>query len=195
MEAITRDVNALLSCSSPEVLRPNNWATMFVIALPHFLYAFIWFQPKVWMKLFPKNPVDAFATAGLVGKILQFGTVLLWFSSIRSTGVCLDASAISLLQFLACLVLVGYGQSLNVGIFQAIGHDGVYYGFKLGKKIPWVTGWPFDTVSHPQYVGSVLSIWGMLALVWGQAPAAPLLTLAAYWTCVYIVTAVQEQYM
>lgn len=127
--------------------------------------------------------------------MLQFSAVLLWFSSIRSTGLCLDKSAISLVQFLACLLLVAYGQSLNIGIFQAIGHDGVYYGFKLGKKIPWVTGWPFDTVAHPQYVGSVLTVWGMLALVWGQAPAVQLLTVAIFWTCVYVCTAVQEQYL
>lgn len=98
------------------------------------------------------------------------------------------------MQFLAFLLLVGYGQSLNVGIFQAIGHDGVYYGFKLGKKIPWVTGWPFDTVSHPQYVGSVLSIWGILALVWGQAPGAALAAVAVFWTGIYIITALHEQY-
>eukprot|EP00878_Enallax_costatus_P008331 GHUV01008709.1.p2 GENE.GHUV01008709.1~~GHUV01008709.1.p2 ORF type:complete len:196 (+),score=8.20 GHUV01008709.1:519-1106(+) len=194
MDAIVGDVNALLTCGSPTLLRPSSWVTMPMIALPHFLYAFIWFKPKAWMRMFPKNPVDAFATAGLVGKVLQFTTVLLWFSSLHSSGLCLDKSQITLVQFLAFLLLVGYGQSLNVGIFQAIGHDGVYYGFKLGKQIPWVTGWPFDTVSHPQYVGSVLSIWGMLALVWGQAPAAPLATLAVYWTSIYIITAVQEQY-
>lgn len=120
--------------------------------------------------------------------------MLLWFSSIRAAGLCLDLSAISLLQWLAFLLLVCYGQSLNLGIFQAIGHDGVYYGFKLGRKIPWVTGWPFDAVSHPQYVGSVLTIWGLTALVWGQTANAALVTVAGFWTLVYVVTAVQEQY-
>ncbi len=37
-------------------------------------------------------------------------------------------------------------QWLNVGIFQAIGHAGVYYGFKLGHTIPWVDGFPFNVV-------------------------------------------------
>lgn len=126
--------------------------------------------------------------------VIQFAAVLLWFSSIREEGLCLDVSSISLLQFLVFLVLVCYGQSLNVGIFKAIGHDGVYYGFKLGRKIPWVSGWPFDTVSHPQYVGSVLTIWGLVALVWGQAPGTPLLAVAGFWTLVYVATAIQEQY-
>ncbi|WIA15070.1 hypothetical protein OEZ85_001768 [Tetradesmus obliquus] len=165
--------------------------------------------------MFPRNPVDAFATAGLIGKLLQFSVILLWFASLRRSGLCLDLAAISLpqwlaflllacygqslnvgiFQWLAFLLLACYGQSLNVGIFQAIGHDGVYYGFKLGKVIPWVNGWPFDSVSHPQYVGSVLTVWGLVALVWGQAPAAALGIMAGFWTLVYVVTAVQEQYL
>jgi len=127
--------------------------------------------------------------------VIQATAVLLWFSSIREQGLCLDLGSIALWQWLAFLVLVCYGQSLNVGIFRAIGHDGVYYGFKLGRKIPWVTGWPFDTVSHPQYVGSVLTIWGLVALVWGQAPSTPLLAVSGFWTMVYAATAVQEQFL
>lgn len=68
MDDIVSDVNALLACGSPKLLRPSPWVTMLMIALPHFLYAFIWFRPKAWMSLFRKNPVDAFATAGLIGK-------------------------------------------------------------------------------------------------------------------------------
>jgi protein-S-isoprenylcysteine O-methyltransferase Ste14 len=60
-------------------------------------------------------------------------------------------------------------QWLNLGIFHAIGHAGVYYGFKLGHTIPWVDGFPFNVVSHPQYVGSVATLLGMAALVSGLA--------------------------
>ncbi len=56
-------------------------------------------------------------------------------------------------------------QWLNVGIFKAIGHAGVYYGFKLGHTVPWVSGFPFNVVSHPQYVGSVATVLGGAALV------------------------------
>jgi protein-S-isoprenylcysteine O-methyltransferase Ste14 len=50
-------------------------------------------------------------------------------------------------------------------------------------------------VPHPQYFGSVLTIWGMVALVWSQAPQAALVIMAGFWTLVYVVTALQEQYM
>lgn len=56
-------------------------------------------------------------------------------------------------------------QWLNVGIFNAIGHAGVYYGFKLGHTVPWVSGFPFNVVAHPQYVGSVATVLGGAALV------------------------------
>jgi hypothetical protein len=27
---------------------------------------------------------------------------------------------------------------------------GVYYGIKLGRKVPWATGFPFSVAPHPQ---------------------------------------------
>ena len=83
-------------------------------------------------------------------------------------------------------------QVLNVGIYNAIGADGVYYGFKLGKSVPWVTGFPFNITSHPQYIGSVLTVWGSFCLTLSQHPPG-LLLLTAYWTCLYAITLVQEQ--
>jgi hypothetical protein len=126
--------------------------------------------------------------------VVQFTVVALWVACARQSGLCLDLRAVGLAQWLAALLLFGYGQSLNAGIFRAIGHAGVYYGFKLGHTIPWVKGWPFDTVAHPQYVGSVLSVWALAALLWGQAPGGGLLVLAAYWTGLYVVTGLQEEY-
>ena len=52
------------------------------------------------------------------------------------------------------------GQFLSMSVFRAIGNDGVFYGTRLGKVIPWYTGFPYDTVPHAQYVGAVLTFWG-----------------------------------
>ena len=47
--------------------------------------------------------------------------------------------------------LIIAGQSLNVAIYRAIGNDGVYYGFKLGRTVPWCSGFPFNFgLRHPQ---------------------------------------------
>ncbi len=85
-------------------------------------------------------------------------------------------------------------QTLNVSMYNAIGKKGVYYGEKLGSKVPWCTSFPFSVVSHPQYVGSVLSIWGVFALVYAQGPAT-LWTVATYWTGLYFVTGLIEQFL
>ena len=118
--------------------------------------------------------------------------VALWVACASPRGLCLDLGRVGLVQWLAALALFGFGQSLNAGIFAAIGKVGVYYGSKLGHTVPWVTGWPFDTVSHPQYVGSVLSVWGLAVLLWGSVPGGALVAVAAYWTGLYVITGVQE---
>lgn len=78
-----------------------------------------------------------------------------------------------------------------MGIYRAIGEAGVYYGFKLGHTVPWHSGFPFNVVSHPQYIGSVASVIAFAVLVMGQAPSG-LWILAGYWTLLYVVTGVWE---
>jgi methylene-fatty-acyl-phospholipid synthase len=132
---------------------------------------------------------------------IQFTAVLLWFACNRADGgggLCVLGSfapPLSLAAWLAALVLGGYGQALNVGIFRAIGRDGVYYGTRLGKRIPWVKGWPFDAaLAHPQYVGSAMTVWAGALLMGGARPAGTAV-LVTYWTLLYVVTALMEQYL
>jgi hypothetical protein len=48
---------------------------------------------------------------------------------------------------------------------MAIGKNGVYYGTRLGKHVPWCDGYPFNVISHPQYAGVVLSLLGVALLL------------------------------
>lgn len=57
---------------------------------------------------------------------VQFASVVYWFTAHKAGG--LDLAAIPLWSWAAAAVLGGAGQVLNVGIFRAIGHNGVYYG-------------------------------------------------------------------
>ena len=103
----------------------------------------------------------------------------------------IDFLAISPLQWLVGAALGIGGQALNAGIYRAIGHSGVYYGFKLGHDVPWADGFPFNVVSHPQYVGSVLSVWSATVLLFSQAPSG-LVLVALYWTMLYVITGWME---
>ena len=73
-------------------------------------------------------------------------------------------------RYLLSAVYVAAGQALNIGIFSTLGKEGVYYGYKLGKTIPWVTGFPFNLgLRHPQYVGNILTWWGVFQLLISSA--------------------------
>ena len=37
----------------------------------------------------------------------------------------------------------------------------MYYGYRLGEPVPWVTGFPFSVVPHPQYFGVCCCVIGV----------------------------------
>jgi methylene-fatty-acyl-phospholipid synthase len=57
------------------------------------------------------------------------------------------------------------GQVLNWSVFYRLGRVGVFYGDRLGYEVPWRSDFPFSVLSHPQYVGAVLSIWGFFVVM------------------------------
>jgi phosphatidyl-N-methylethanolamine N-methyltransferase len=57
------------------------------------------------------------------------------------------------------VVAGGIGQFLVLTVFYRLGRAGVFYGDRLGHDVPWCHGFPFSVLSHPQYVGTVLTIW------------------------------------
>lgn len=75
-------------------------------------------------------------------------------------------------QWALALPMFVMGQVLNVGVYRAIGKEGVYYGYKLGVHVPWVSGFPFNVFRHPQYVGATMSWFAMIFLL-ASAPEIP----------------------
>jgi methylene-fatty-acyl-phospholipid synthase len=123
--------------------------------------------------------------------VVQFSSVVLWFISNKDVTSIGGVQSIPPVAGVIGLALMVFGQTLNAGIYRAIGHVGVYYGFKLGHTVPWVDGFPFSVVAHPQYVGSVLSVWGAAVMWWSQAPDG-LGLLVGYWTLLYVFTGMME---
>jgi methylene-fatty-acyl-phospholipid synthase len=66
----------------------------------------------------------------------------------------------------AGLALAAFGQHLNAAVYVALGMDGVYYGNRFGKKIPWVRSYPYSVWAdmHPQYLGCLASLAGAAVL-------------------------------
>ena len=88
------------------------------------------------------------------------------------------------------------GQGLNISIYRAIGKRGVYYGYRLGEEVPWVTGFPFSVMPHPQYCGVCLTVIGVNALV--ATPAhivAGWFNLTAIQVLFYVYMSLVEDYL
>jgi hypothetical protein len=61
----------------------SNWTVVICLALPHFLYAFIWFFPQRWRAMFPQNPIQVFENTawllkGAIPEADQFPSLLLF---------------------------------------------------------------------------------------------------------------------
>jgi len=131
----------------------------------------------------------------------QFWAAAAFFVS-RGGSVPQALAGASLPRLAAAVAAIAAGQALNLAVYATIGGDGVYYGTRLGKRVPWVHGFPFALggggkvgkgvkVPHPQYLGSALTAAGGLALLWHGAPAGSA-AVVGYWTGLYVVTAIQE---
>jgi phosphatidyl-N-methylethanolamine N-methyltransferase len=83
------------------------------------------------------------------------------------------------------------GQVLNLAVFYRLGRVGVFYGDRLGYRIPWCRTFPFSWFAHPQYVGTVLTIWGFFLVM--RAPHGDWYLLPALETAYYLVGAALEE--
>jgi methylene-fatty-acyl-phospholipid synthase len=84
-------------------------------------------------------------------------------------------------------ILIVAGQLLNVSVFYRLGSVGVFYGNILGHEVSWCRELPFSVLAHPQYVGTVLSIWGFFLAL--RFPGDDWFVLPALETVYYVVGA------
>lgn len=170
------------------------------IPMPHAFYAMLWTKPKVWKsvaKTTKVHPVELLALVACCMKVVQLVSFLFYMFSLLGTNVFMDTltTAHPLTLLFGALLLV-VGQSLNLGTYKALGKDGVYYGIKYGRKIPWVTGFPFNVCPHPQYIGSSLSVWGVLWPIMRVYTGEffDLVTVGSYWSACYALSAIIESH-
>lgn len=174
----------------------NFFLLALFMALPHILYYFIWTQPKKWMELCNKHakgqhPSDVMMKVAWGLKAVQFTSYFFFYIGLGETKL----GEITALRFVAFLICFGVGQALNAGIYNAIGNHGVYYGTRLGVEVPWYNGFPFTVCPHPQYIGSVLSYYGLAFLLHNAEHHMALWGVAVLMTGYYAVTGYIEEKM
>lgn len=92
-------------------------------------------------------------------KLLQASVFAAWIWA-HGDGAPWPPEAPPLVLAIAALA-IAVGQSLNVAVFRRLGRTGVFYGDRFGAELPWVESFPFTVCPHPQYAGTVLTIWGV----------------------------------
>jgi methylene-fatty-acyl-phospholipid synthase len=167
-----------------------------LLSLERICYVWVWRFPEAFRRLCHGlfrgvlvEPVAAIRRSFYGFKFLQIMVFAGWFY-IYGHGSLWPASG-SLPIVAVGLVLIVIGQILNVGVFFRLGNNGVFYGNRFGLRIPWVNAFPFSLLSHPQYVGAVVSIWGLFIAI--QFPRSGWYLLPSLETSYYFLGALLEQ--
>eukprot|EP00250_Pteridium_aquilinum_P002962 c13235_g1_i1 orf=67-591(+) len=133
------------------VLTEGGWQSVLVCAAivsPFPFYWALWNYPQAWVRWCgPEvDPCHRMAHFAHLFKLVQFAALF-------------SVSTFSWPPFF-CWILIAFGQFLNFRVYQLLGEDGVYYGVRFGKTIPWVHEFPFGYMRDPQYIGSTLCLAG-----------------------------------
>jgi methylene-fatty-acyl-phospholipid synthase len=144
-------------------------AAALFLSLERICYVWIWRHPGAFRALCAASsvrggdPIDVLALLFVGFKVLQ-GAVFVAWGLFYGGGVLWppDGSAAPLA---AGGALIAAGQILNAAVFLRLGKTGVFYGERFGYQTAWCRKFPFSMFEHPQYVGTVLSIWGLFLLM------------------------------
>ncbi len=189
-----------------------KWAfLMFTLSSPHIYYYIIWTNPKLWMSFCEKynlgRPVKVYAYWAHAIKAQQTICLAWWYldainytipSSLGEAAAHISShiASMNIIRLILAVYLMVLGQVFNVGVYQTIGESGVYYGIKFGEPVPWVYGFPFNVIGHPQYRGATISIWGILFFIATEvAVAKGLYAIGIVWTTYYYISGYVEEFM
>lgn len=154
------------------------------------LYPLIWFRPNIWLSLTGKSSakaVNVFAFAVAVHKFLILLSLYL-SSRYDSKNIISNATTAAIVG--PALALAFFGLWLQGWVYTKIGAAGVYYGFKLGAKVPWCHEFPFTVFRHPQYTSGT-SLFAATLLILGWNAQSTVLFMSHHW--LYTVTSFMEE--
>jgi len=165
-----------LSVTTPlDVTQPGRLLLLVAaLSTPHVFYAWVWTNSSTWADMCHKRalePFKAFAMCAHLIKVFQIVALYFWARPLIPDMMDLVRS-LHPLKAVLILQLFSVGQLLNVQVYNKIGEAGVYYGTRLGIEVPWVYGFPFSVVPHPQYFGATLSFWATFLLLSSPATAS-----------------------
>ena len=146
-----------------------------LLALERIAYVWIWRHPATFREWCARSstawmgdPVEVVRMLFLLFKGIQGGVFLAWVYA-HSDGAALPPPG-GAWAVVAGGAAVLVGQSLTATAFFKLGKAGVFYGNQFGHDVSRCRQFPYSVLSHPQYVGAVLTIWGLFLML--RFPAA-----------------------
>lgn len=146
-----------------------------LLSVERITYVLIWRNPGGFRKWSTHpvvspcgGPVELLAVLFAAFKLIQIAVFVAWhliFGDGTLWPQSRDPRVIA-----AGALLIGLGQALNVSVFKRLGRVGVFYGTKFGHTVAWCRTFPFTWFDHPQYVGTVLAIWGFFFVMRFPSP-------------------------
>ena len=146
-------------------------AAAVLLTFERICYLWIWHSPerfRAWcantvLRSIAAEPVDVLQLLFWLFKVLQCAVFVGWYFIYGDGSLWPASPALFNLGFGGTLMVAG--QALNVSVFHRLGKIGVFYGSKLGYRIPWSRKFPFSCLKHPQYVGALMTIWGFFLVM------------------------------
>lgn len=171
--------------------------SMLLLSLEKITYMYVYNHPRKFQAFCKQYLYHKWSEVNCLGyllimfKIIQISVFMYWWNVTGSMNELFQGWA-GLIKpnFLIGSLLILAGQYLNLSVFYRLGNLGVLYGKQFGYEIPWATQFPFSVIKHPQYIGTVISIWGCFIAInfsyeyWYAIPALE--------TILYILGAEQE---
>jgi methylene-fatty-acyl-phospholipid synthase len=152
------------------MLLPATLIAALLLAIERVAYILVWHHPDAFERLCSqgrifgiRDPVNALNGLFAGFKFIQIGVFVAWWALFDGRFPPLPTAPTGLLM--AGIALFLAGQVLNFSVFWRLGRTGVFYGNRLGHRVPRVTGFPFSIVPHPQYTGTLVSIWGLFLIM------------------------------
>lgn len=140
-----------------------------LLSLERLCYGVVWKRPSAFVSLakkagMPKKEPEFIFELVKSFKLVQLYVIVTWYSSHYGWSL----PSINSTQLMIGLPILLVGQILNVLVWYRIGIDGVCYGCKFGRNVPWCSEFPYSHFNHPQYLGAILTIWGIFVFMWNE---------------------------
>ena len=142
-----------------------------LLSIERISYAYIWRFPEAFRAFCKRSsiiipwgePIDALRKLFYSFKVIQLSVFFGWcYYFGEGTLTPFNGGAASI--FIGSVLIV-VGQILNFGVFYKLGKIGVFYGNKFGYDVPRTNDFPFNLLNHPQYIGTLMSIWGFFIVM------------------------------